>query len=615
MTQKAGERLFEVIGGIPEEFILEAERDSLHDPGQEPERYSADEDLRREPEQSVGQKEDAAKGKAALRQDAAPQAASGQLDGRQKEQRAARRTARTGQPDRHRAGKFFYKMDGMFKYIPIAACLCVVCGWAFYVVSNFHGVDRAAQYSMSGAESGADVSVPDTAENSVEDQSMSQAQEESDEKSAQTENKGQQSGLEEPLRYDDYEGPVMAMTATGDTQKIRTSRTIKNTVVSKERDGVSQPLLRVEDCYRIRNTSREEKTLQLVYPFAAALSQGSAAGTPFFEISGQDETAVSYSVGESMNAYWGRQPEDQTSIKDYLRLSDQGQEYQEHALEKEVDWNQEVRVYSFVKADVKEDAIQGQAQQDAGVIGVTVSGADADVLTYGFDYSAQRTEETADYCFFAAEGDKQRYLVITAEAAESLRMDAYTNLDCVDRIEHGGYRMQEETMSYADALRMCSRAAMKQIEQYYEQGILDPDNIPPQFLNADSLYQALTANNTEEEFYDRLVQRYGSSELWDAFEKLMGETRILYALSTITILPGQSVQVTVRTQKSQAAPYTYDYLPAANSHLNIKKTVAAFTLSDEWRIAKQNMGLEQKKGVWRAVFKNKLHSVTIRNGE
>ena len=80
-------------------------------------------------------------------------------------------------------------MDGMFKYIPIAACLCVVCGWAFYVVSNFHGVDRAAQYSMSGAESGADVSVPDTAENSVEDQSMSQAQEESDEKSAQTENK------------------------------------------------------------------------------------------------------------------------------------------------------------------------------------------------------------------------------------------------------------------------------------------------------------------------------------------------------------------------------------------------------------------------------------------
>lgn len=604
MTRKAGERLFEAIGGIPEEFILEAERDSLHHPSQEPEQYSADdadEDLQREEKQAdiqkdrclaqtgldVRQKEDAATGKTTLHKDA------------------------VRQPARHRYGKFLYNIDGMFKYIPIAACLCVVFGWAFYVVSSFHGVDHAAQYSMSDSESGADLSVPESAESSVEDKSVLEAQEESDEKSSQTQNKGQPFSLEEAMRYDEYEGPVMAMTATGDTQKIRTSRTIKNTVVSQKRDGLIQPLLRVEDCYRIRNTSKEEKTLQLVYPFAAALCQGYAAGDPFFEVSGQDETAVSYSVGESMNAYLGRQPQDQTSVKDFLHLSEQGQEYQEHALEKEVDWNQEVRVYSFVKAGVQEDAVQDQTQQDAGIIGVTVSGADADVLTYGFDYSEQRTEETANYCFFAGEGDKQRYLVITGETTESLRMDAYTNLDCVEQMENVGYRMQEETMSYADALRLCSRAWIRQIEQQYEQEILDQEYILPQFLNADSLYQVLTANNAEEEFYDKLLQRYGSSELWDVFEKLMGETRILYALSTITILPGQSVRVTVRTQKSQDGPYTYDYLPAKNSHLNIKKTVGIFTLPDAWQIAKQNMGLEQKKTVWRAVFKNKLHSVTI----
>ena len=162
--------------------------------------------------------------------------------------------------------------------------------------------------------------------------------------------------------------------------------------------------------------------------------------------------------------------------------------------------------------------------------------------------------------------------------------------------------MSQEEMSYADALRLCSKDAVRQLRNHYEQGLYDAEL--PEYMNEDAAFRVLTMISEEEDFYRALMQRYENTELTEVFERMLGETRVVYAMATVTIPAKETIRAVVQTQKRQNAgnymlltdddetdrmdenqtdvydaggmeeggTYVYDFLSAAQSRLSVKKT-------------------------------------------
>ncbi len=628
MSHKSGERLFEAIGQLAEELVLEAEQDGL--------------ESQAGPLQGQG-----GYGKKEMDGQAADTAGEAGGEAKpvwkgQKQQEVKSGSRKQGQ----RAARI-EKIGGYLKYLPVAACLFLVFGGVYQIVSSYVASDKTAGYSMSdgmpesggGAgddrENASDRKKAEDMEESVGQDSvtaggygmdgdagagMAGAEGAQDGQSNDAGGGGQPEEKKPAVWYDDYKGPVLALTATGDTQNIKTSRKVNGAVTCGQPQEEGQgiwPLLQAEDVYRIKNTSNEDKTLQLVYPFTATLNQAYSLDGDVLEIAGQDNTAISYSAGAGIGFYQGKQPGSSDSVEDYKGLYGNGAGYQEDALQKAADWSREVSVYSFSDIRVDGDMLAGRQ----GIIGVTIEGQEADILTYGFNYNAQREDGTSDYCFFIPEEpDTPLYFIVTGEMDGEPQIGYYANLDCEEEADGIQCTMRKQEMPYADALYLCSKEAVKQVEQDYRQG-LSKAGIP-EYLDADAAYHVLTLLGSEDQFYNTLKESYLSTELKNIFQKLFGEARIIYALSTVTIPAGEAIQVTAHTQKRQdssvyaqddGSQYQFDFFPGTQSRLNIQKTSCRVTLSKEWELVANNMGLKQKKGrqAWEGSLRGKLYYFTV----
>lgn len=636
MRKRAGERLFDAIGQLPDEMILEAEKDGMH-------QQIGEQESKTERDVPVIQKSE--------RQEIEKQKTKVHKIKIQKRKKTA---------------------GGYLKYLPVAACLFIVFGSAYYILDNYIGTGKSAGFADGAMESvaeaggAADMELEDSDEDVAKDKELdgyeAKGKEEgndensssnydlSDSGSADQKITDSQpdggDGLQEnggstwdalPVRYDGYEGPVFPLTATGDTQKLKTKRSLKGVVTQEAAEKVYQPLLHITDTYEIKNTSHNDKTLQLVYPFAATLNLAYEPDGGILQVQGPDgklQTDITYNLGDSVRAYRSRsssQSDDMNSAKpsvleDYERLTEDATEYQEHALEKEADWNREVSVYTFSQFQMNSGSRQS-------VAGITVNGPDADVLTFGFDYASPKEDGRTTYCFFVPEEEQKIMLIVTGEQEGEPEYGFYSNLDCEEQIDGISCEMSVQKMSYANALRLCSGEAAKQMQLDYEQGVKGE---LPEYMDADAAFSALTVISDEDGFYDALTVRYRSTELKEIFGQIFGETRIIYAMATVTIPAKESLRVTARTWKRQnSGHYTlmdsrqenetekkdghvfqYDFLSSRRSRLNMKKTNFHLVLPKGWQAGANDMNLEKKKAlVWKAVLYEDSYSLTVTEGK
>lgn len=641
MTEHAGERLFQAMEQIPEDIILEA--------AQEPASREQAEEAVSKSQFVIERKTEAAE------------------QGQEK--------AKAGTEKLPHWKWTAEKLGGYLKYLPVAACLCIVFGGAGYVIANFKmgssapGIYAGGGSAKSADEAGLDLALEDapamddgTEESQMQSdggmlqntmpseesapesgmQSDSGASEGGaqpgagytgavDEKGA-SENGSSQTGGHEtaalPVRFDTYEGPVFSLTATGDTQKLKISRSLKAAVstgqLGKAEAGTGQtlPLLRVTDTYQIKNTSDSDKTLQLVYPFVTAFGEKQEGGGQLLHIQGEPQAEVSYSIGESICAYRGAGFSETSAMEDYQQIFNEEADYQEQALEKEAGWSKKVWVYTFSDIRLRDGAQNGVP----GVVGVTVNGEEAKVLTYGFDHSFEREDGSSNHCFFVPGEQEKLVLIVTGVKEAEPQVGYYSNLDCVERLDMDGleYHMRRQEMSYTNALRICSNDAVSLLRESLKEEQSGEDAAP--YINAQAALRALTMIGEEEGFYDTLTKRYQSTELKEVFERLFGETRAVFARATVTIPAKKSVQVTARIQKAkqpdtggskQDAPqYAFDLFSAADSQLTLKKTAFSLTLADGWELAEQDLGLKRKKAsVWKAVLSGKPYSFSVREEE
>lgn len=597
MTENAGERLFRAMEQIPDDLILEAAQGTKMDAGVP----------------VLESEADAGQGRAK-----AADAGNGVNGGHGESDNALE-----GRKKRLRFKLLAEKLGGYLKYLPVAACLCLVFGGAGYVVMNFRmGSAGPGIYTGGSYDSGAAGQASEEKNNM--DMELEDAPAPGDGEGVQESGASQDgdagalsTGQEVlSLRYDAYEGPVFPLTATGDTQNLSIGRSIKAAVRTAAGGGGTDrlPVLHVADTYQIKNTSGSDKTLQIVYPFVTAFNQQPDSSGQILRIAGEPQAEVSYSIGESILAYRGADLQEVSSLEDYEQIFDAHSDYQEQALEKEADWNKTVQAYTFSDIRLREDAGGGRQ----GVIGVTVNAEGAKVLTYGFDHSFEREDGSSNYCFFLP--GEQKKLVLIVEGGQDIepQVGYYTNLDCVERMDEDGleYEMHRQEMSYTNALRICANDAAGMLRQAVSAEASGEGAAP--YVNADAVLRALTMASEEDAFYDTLRQRYQSTELSEVLERIFGEARVVYARATVTIPAKQSIQVTARTQKQKRRPdsggqqYTFDLFPAAQSHLPLKKANFRLSLADKWKLAKQDLRLEQKKAsVWKSVLSKKAYSFSV----
>ncbi len=573
MTGNAGERLFQAMEQISDEMILEAAQEYADAPASEEER-SSDTDV-------------------SVHTDADFQVA-GKVRNKLPYKKAV-----------------MEKLGGYLKYLPVAVCLCIVFGSTGYIINNYMHEDSSKSINQeSGSDGSAEGAYDDAGDTAMKEEYESAGA--LDQKDDQTQNAApskQRDWL--PVRYDSYEGPVFPLTATGDTQKLKVSRRLDGAVSTQSNENGGTALLQLKDTYKIKNTSKHDKTLQILYPFVTTLNGVDEVAAPILQIKGQDDITTAYSVGESIHAYRDADPEETSSLQDYVRIFNEQTEYQEQALAKEADWNKNVSVYTFSET----------AMQEQGVVGITVSDADADVLTYGFDHSFTNEDGSTTYCFFASPERKKRMLIVTGEQTTKPQPGYYTNLDCEESIDELQYEMSRQEMAYTDALRLCGNDAVRNLRKNYEQEMAE-DNLA-EYVNEDAAFRVLTMIGEEDTFYDTCRQRYQNTELTEIFERLFGETRVVYARATITVPAKQIVKVIIRTQKRRSqAPdrpdeaadmdVTYDFISDEQSHLPIGRTAVTLRCEGAWQLKEQTMGLrETQNHIWKTDKPEQNSSVTF----
>lgn len=629
MTKNAGERLFEAAGLIPDEFVLEAAEELVLGTGEKAGETAAPE-LPAQSEGGIGGLyQDGVEAPASGRQDMDAEAGTGMramglTEGaaetggqeapealRQKNRQRREKPGRTAS-----AGRYL-------KYLPVAACLFLVFGGSYYMINHNLKADREAQFTMSSvnqdsSEGGAENKKAGAGMDSGPDISAeSSPQDDADESGAAADSRTDRMMLL-PVRNGSYDGPVFPVTATGDTQKLKTVRTLKGKITAEQAGTHMQPLFQVTDEYRIKNTSDEDKTLQVIYPFTATLNRDMEMDAGILEIDGQEPGKAAYSFGDSIASY--ETPDSFWEAWTGTEL----EEYQEQALEKEADWSRQVSVYTFSNIRLNEDSDWNQPY----VAGITVPGEKAQVLSFGFDHSFETGDGASNYCFFEPEQERARYLIVTGELAGEPQAGFYANLDCEEPVMEVRYEMECRKMSYAKALRLCADAAASQMEQDYAQGIYDASL--PEYMTADAAYKVLTIIGDEDDFYYRLNMRYGSSELTEVFDRMFAETRIVYAMATVTVPAGKTIQVTARTQKQQPGgryvmeegyadmpeQFRYDILSASQSRLRMQKESFRLKLSGGWQVAEQDMKLKHKKGsVWQAGLRQDRSYFTVKKQE
>lgn len=579
MTNNAGERLFQAMEQIPDEIILEAAQEQFI-------ADTAESDSNKQAEAAWGSEDG----------DSAD-AAGGGMTGTQ-----AKKLPRWN--------VLAQKLDGYFKYLPVAACLCIVFFGAYYVIINSKlGVPGTGIHTEGGYDGGASDGAVKKEESEMDlvqsDGGTNEETQEGVRDDAGSDGSIRYEATVLPARYDAYEGPVFALTATGDTQKLRISRSLKADVLADP-----LPVMQIADTYEMKNTSDADKTLQIVYPFVTAFREAWDGSKPVLSLIEKPEVPVSYSIGESICAYRGADLSETSSMEDYEQLFDAEADYQEQALEKEAGWNQKVQVYTFSNIRLKESAQDGAS----GIVGVTVSSQEAKVLTYGFDHSFEREDGSSNHCFFLPEEQKKLVLIVTGDLEEEPRVGYYSNLDCVERLDISSldYDMRKQEMSYTNALRICSKEAAGLLCEALAE---ETGKEAAPYINAEAALRALTMFGEEEDFYNTLQQRYQSTELREVFERIFGETRVVFARATITIPAGKSVQVAAHIQKrkqQETEEYAFDFFSAAHSQLPLKKTAFRLTIEDGITITEQNLGLEQKKAsVWKAVLSKKPYSFSV----
>lgn len=354
------------------------------------------------------------------------------------------------------------------------------------------------------------------------------------------------SGGKDLLTYMSYAGPALPLTSLTDTTGITADRNVDFNFSPYE-TGASEIIL--TDSYDLTNTTDAPLTLELAYPFVAALRDEAK----FYPTVTVDGAATDCTLVPG-----GRLDTTDASFEDLRAELTDG--YLSSAFAPAPPLDQSVIVYQF--SDLRQT---NEATSDLSVT-FTMDPARTSVWTYGSEGGYFNTEPGEQRRIFSiSEGTK--YLIVLGDDVE--------NMTAAPGVE---YTLDRSESSLAGILRQ----------------LMPTDN---------EIHFNVFAKLLEEYGYASAKMPFGGLE--DIFSIAIGADRVMYQVFTVTVPAGQIIRISAAMTKDASIDHTgpskdrdgYDLVTTLGSPLTFTRQTASITNYEHIRILRQNFGFDPKKGV------------------
>ena len=435
-------------------------------------------------------------------------------------------------------------------------------------------------------------------------------------------------GGDTDLNYMHYVGPVMPLTVQGDSTGITASRNVNYDFSgyytyqgSYENKGETVYYDRydnnayVTDTYLLENTTEEDKTVTMLYPFAGDLREWEY----YPEISVEGETVSTvmhpgpYSGG--FEGAWGSAEAGTVNLnalenfEGYQALL-ATEDYKNSAFDAFPELNQTAYVYrlhDFVYSKTTEDVNPTLSftfhidYERATVFSYSMNGA-------SWDYES-------GYCSRRKGGIKYRpnvaperqhpddgYVILLGQDLDSYTLQGYKDGGCDE-----GEELNDLSCTVTRYETTLGEILNELLEDFLDESILQMDSLVTGKVSVDrmplrELYLGLAAELlcTYGVIGDNPMERYDVGMLEDIFSAAMTDQRVIYLSFDVTIPAGKNITVEASMRKDASVDFVgkdkdrngFDMATRLGSNLNFTKQTASISKYEEIEIVAQNFGFD-----------------------
>jgi len=411
-------------------------------------------------------------------------------------------------------------------------------------------------------------------------------------------------GHDESTEFMSYGGPVFPMTLMNSPSGIKSERALCYDFLE---NTVEYNTINVTDSYTLTNTTAEDQTVTLVYPFNDDFANFSR---PVLLVNGHEADAQLYAgpySGGFMGA-WGGGPPDATLNLDnisswagYKALLESG-EYMAQAFANYPELNQQVIVYEF--SDPKND--HSEAVNPTLAVSFNLDYNKTIVLGYGFHggnfdqengYMRQSFSIPREY---EPNFGKPNYLIILGDDIGDYTIQGYVDGSC----DKGKEMAATAAVTHYESTlgEMVDHLLSRFMEQYG--GDVAANGIPFEMYygsTAELMYQYGMLSG-------HVIDRYDTGWLEDMFSEARTHMRVFYLASEAALPAGESVTVTVKLVKDPSFDFYcsgsnnkgllgYDMVTKLGTNLTFDNLTAELINTDGVEIIRQNYGFDPENGV------------------
>ncbi|MCD8086409.1 MAG: hypothetical protein LUF28_08850 [Clostridiales bacterium] len=388
-----------------------------------------------------------------------------------------------------------------------------------------------------------------------------------------------------PTSFSSYAGPVLQLTLGEETDAVAARRQLTYGLTP----GVWRQDLEVTDGYALTNSSEEDVTLTVYYPFVDTLYD---LTTPSLTLDGEELEASDPLVG---TVIWHQATEGDlggnyaSEWEDYQAALEDGS-YLAEAIAGVGELTGTVTVYWLQNADCSAAEGENPTLQFSATIDPEATAC----FSYGMNGSRWNNETGIFGSSFSVDEDdltngNLHCVILWGEDVTDYTLQGYENGGCYEGMETEvtATVLREET-TWAELLP-------RLLEDYFSRDPLESD--ATEEMVAEAAAQWITENRWAVGMLD-----------YDGISEILSGARVFWLEAEVTVPAGETV--TLEAHLTQTASYNYtdysdsllgfDLLLGAGSNLTVTETaVTLATLDDDqdWALYAQNYGFDLENGV------------------
>lgn len=403
-----------------------------------------------------------------------------------------------------------------------------------------------------------------------------------------------------------YAGPLFPLTLIKAESDITATRNITYDFSLANEDSLRVWGSDVNDSYILSNSSKEERTLTAIYPFAGSFNELKEQ-MPVITVDGQEMSPILYAGGYSGGFTGVYGVDDPNGSENILQLNSwEGYKsllwdgsYQNNAFSPYPILSQQVTVYTFTDFQAPEEY---RAATQA--ISFTIDPDKTTILTYGFNGGEYGDTGFRRYSYFVPNNKQlhkgEKLLIVIGDDINNYTLQGYKNGAC-----EAGNELAGVSTTITRSEQVLSDVMSGLIDDFFKQyGADNLLSVPREmFLGAVSefIYQYGLLSES-------VCDRYQYGMLEDVISETNVLQRVFYLEFPITIPAGKSMPITVDLHKKPSYDFAcsnsknkgiqgYDMVTHLRSNLGFDKLTAELTSTEHIEIVRQNYGFDLSKGV------------------